>query len=99
MNLQVVGIEASLKPVPNVTGGFKVPSRKTSALRVAACFQQGKWVQERILRHEKLWIQHHKIPVSNQGKNTKMMVMLEDEGTMNIVQECIAGAGASRYPN
>lgn len=66
-------------------------------MNVATSFRKGQWVQERIMRQEKLWIQNRKIPTSQQGKNAKMMCMLEDEGTMMIVQECIAGAGESEY--
>lgn len=66
-------------------------------MNVAICFRKGQWVQERILKNEKMWIQFRKIPESRQGKNVKMICMLEDEGTMMIVQECIASAGASKY--
>lgn len=51
------------------------------------------------MRQERLWIQNRSIPTSQQGKNATMIWMLEDEGTMMIVQECIAGAGDSKYPD
>lgn len=102
MNWQVAGIKNTLKSqsTPSITGKLRarsLPSRKACAMGVATSFQKGQRVQERILRHEKLWIQSRKIPVSQQGKNTKMMIMLEDEGTMMAVQECRASAGASMY--
>lgn len=78
--------------------GMRLVSRKQCALNVAICFRKSQWGQERILRQEKSWIQNRKITVSQQGKNAKMRCMLEDEGTMIVVQECIAGAGASEYP-
>lgn len=90
MNWQSLGIKRQLE-------GKAWPSRKTSALNVAIVFKKGQQVQERILKHEKLWIQKRRILVSKQGKNAKMMCMLEDEGTMMVVQECIASAGASMF--
>jgi hypothetical protein len=72
-------------------------SRKACAMNVAIGYQKGQHVQERILKHEKRWIQTRTIPISQQGKNAKMFCMLEDEGTMLVVQEYIASAGSSKY--
>lgn len=97
MNWQLMGIQQKLSPLlyrTSVIGRF---FRKHCALNVATGFRKGQWVQERIIKHEKLWIQTRKIPVSLQGKNAKMMCMLEDEGTMEVVQKCIASAGSSRF--
>lgn len=65
-------------------------------MHVARCFRKGQWVQERVIKHETMWIRYRTIPASQQGRNSKMMCMLEDEGTMMVVQECIATAGASK---
>lgn len=56
-------------------------------MNVAISFQKGQSIQERIMRSERMWIQHRNIPTSQQGKNAKIMCMLEDEGTMIAVQE------------
>lgn len=77
-------------------GSKKWPSRKAGAMNIAICCRKGQRVQERILKHKKLWIQKRKIPVSKQGKNAKMLCMLEDEGTIMVIQECIAKAGPSK---
>lgn len=90
MNWQALGLKRKLE-------AKAWPSRKVCAMNIASMFQKGQRVQERILKHEKLWIQKRRIPTSKQGKNAKMMCMLEDEGTMMVVQECIASAGASKY--
>lgn len=66
-------------------------------MNVAVCFQKAQRVQERILKHERLWIRSRQIPTGKQGRNAKMMCMQEDEGTMAVVQECIASAEASKY--
>lgn len=49
------------------------------------------------MKEEKIWIQKRRIPTGQQGKNAKMICMLEDEGTMIAVRECITTAGTSIY--
>lgn len=89
MNWQALGLRCGWS-------GTAWPSRKVCTINVAVIFQKGQRVQERILKHEKMWIQKRRIPTRKQGKNAKMMCMLGDEGTMMVVQECIASAGASK---
>lgn len=95
MNWQIMSIQRKLHPVKFIKH-WHMPLRKTCAMNVAVSYRGGKDVQERIMKHEKLWIQKRRIPASTQGKNAKMMCMLEDEGTMMVVQKCIAGAGSSK---
>jgi hypothetical protein len=71
-------------------------TRKECAMNVAICYQKGRKVQERILRLERGWVRHRKMPISGQGKNSKMLCMLEDEGTMIAVQEFLATAGQGK---
>lgn len=65
-------------------------------MNVAIFYQKCRKVQERILRLERAWVKHRKIPISGQGKNSKMLCMLEDEGTMMAVQQVLATAGQGK---
>lgn len=76
---------------------FPSKTRKELASQVAAGAKKGRKVAERILRHEKEWIRRQSIPAGFQGKTSKVMSMLEDEGTLLAARKYIGAAGKSTF--
>lgn len=95
MNWQITMIKNNLIDIKKREGIYGY-TRRSCAMNVAIGYQKGKEVQERIMKHERGWIQNRKIPLSRQGKHAKIVSMLEDEGTIMAVHECIASAGQSK---
>ncbi|KAI5850556.1 hypothetical protein DFP73DRAFT_591438 [Morchella snyderi] len=69
-----------------------LPSRRECAINVAIGFGKDAKVRERIIGNEKQCIKDRKIESSKQGRAAKLIGMLEDQGTIIAIQECIGSA-------
>jgi hypothetical protein len=71
-------------------------TRKDMALKVARCFNRGKWFAERLVSWENSWRKSRTIPKGKQGCFQKVKSWLTDEGVELAVREYLSGAGESK---
>jgi len=71
--------------------------RKELVEQIAKGGGWGRRVQERILKHEVLWVTKRKIPCPAHGRHRKIVSLLEDADTLLAVREYILKAGDSKY--
>jgi hypothetical protein len=69
---------------------------QSMALRVARCFNRGKWFAERLVSWEISWRKDRTIPRGKQGCFQKVKSWLTDEGVELAVREYLSGAGESK---
>ena len=72
------------------------PSRKELALRVAHSAGWSKAVAERIVLPEVKYIKQGIIPTPKQGKHSKVVSWLSDEGTILAMKEYMSQAGEGK---
>lgn len=73
------------------------PSRKQLALQVANGAGWSKSVAERILTQEVRYIKYGKVPAPKQGRHSKVVSWLSDEGTILAMQEYMSQAGEGQF--
>jgi hypothetical protein len=71
-------------------------TRQSMALRVARCFNRGKWFAEKLASWEISWRKNRTIPRGKQGCFQKVKSWLTDEGVELAVREYLSGAGESK---
>ena len=71
-------------------------TRQMMALRVANCFNRGKWFAEKLVSWEISWRRNRTIPKGKQGCFQKVKSWLTDEGVELAVREYLSGAGESK---
>jgi hypothetical protein len=80
LNYQLMGIKRRL---------FRQP-RKDLALIVATGDRKGRWVQDRIMSQEAVWVRTRTFLCSQQGRHPKHLDKLLDEGTILFLRAHIA---------
>jgi len=68
-------------------------TRKDATSIVAVTGGNGERVRNRIIQHEKSWIQNRHIPVSYQGKSPMLHRLIDNEGTKLALREYLPSAG------
>ena len=71
-------------------------TRESMALRVASCFNRGKWFAEKLISWEISWRKDRTIPKGKQGCFQKVKSWLRDEGVELAVREYLSGAGENK---
>ena len=98
LKLQLKQEKKALKG-PDLFTGVQVPliPKKELVEQIAKGGGWGRRVQERILKHEVLWVTKRKIPRPAHGRHRKIVSLLEDADTLLAVREYILKAGDSKY--
>jgi len=72
-------------------------SHKGLAQKVVDGGGWGQRVRRRIMRDEAPWVKKHVIPKSNQGRQRKVVTLLEDPETILAVRQHILQVGESKF--
>jgi hypothetical protein len=70
--------------------------RRDIAVMAAANFKRGKATGKKIVRWEREWLKHRRIPESKAGKHSAGMSWLEDEGVLCAVREFAVSLGEGK---
>jgi hypothetical protein len=76
-----------------IPGSPNQPGRTELSKEVARFHGHGEASADRIRAQESLWVRFRCFPDSLQGRHAKTHCMLEDEGTLLVMREYMAGAG------
>jgi hypothetical protein len=75
---------------------LRLSRRREIAILAAANFKRGKSTGRKIVRWEKEWLAHRRIPESKAGKHSACLSWLEDEGVLCAVREFVVSQGEGK---